>query len=77
MALKRLHSKLSANAGGPGQDGVLTEATREVQLLSALRHPNIIGMRVGASPLPASTMGTKPSKQGKRRRSKGTEPRPL
>lgn len=48
VALKRLHSKLSANAGGAGQDGVLTEATREVQILSTLKHPNVIGLKVGA-----------------------------
>jgi cell division cycle 2-like protein len=45
VALKRLHSKLSANAVGPGEDGAMTEAVREVAILSMLQHPNIVGLK--------------------------------
>jgi hypothetical protein len=45
VAFKRLHSQFSASeAGTPGSDGVLTEAVREVAILSTVRHPNVVAL---------------------------------
>ena len=44
VALKRLHSKLSANSGV--EDGTMTEAVREAAILSMLQHPNVVGLKV-------------------------------
>lgn len=45
VAFKRLHSQMSANSSGPGQEpGVMTEAVREVQILSSVRHPNVVAL---------------------------------
>lgn len=45
VAFKRLHSQMSANSSGPGQEpGVMTEAVREVQILSSVRHENVVAL---------------------------------
>jgi serine/threonine protein kinase len=45
VAFKRLHSQMSVNSSGPGQEpGVMAEAVREVQILSSVRHPNVVAL---------------------------------